>query len=75
MSNVLLEEIKKIVEESAILKEDDKLWPQPDKVGRQELEILLGNKHITFTTSKFGSFSDIKNNKDAEGLTVYYYLI
>ena len=30
-------------------REDDKEWPQPDKVGRQELEIVLGNEHISFT--------------------------
>ena len=28
--------------------EDDKLWPVPDRVGRQELEIVLGNEHISF---------------------------
>ena len=55
--------------------EDDELWPQPDRVGRQvnyclitlflsvtslmtnfqELEIVIGDEHISFTTSKIGS--------------------
>lgn len=57
------------------MKEDDKEWPQPDKVGRQELEVVLGNEHISFTTSKFGSFSEVRASKDPEGLTVFYYLL
>ena len=32
-------------------REDDKLWPQPDREGRQELEVVLGNEHICFTVS------------------------
>lgn len=56
-------------------REDDKDWPQPDKVGRQELEIVLGNEHISFTTSKFGSFSEVRSSKDPDGLTVFYYLL
>ena len=38
-----------------ILKEDDNNWPQPDRVGRQELEIVMGQEHISFTTTKLGS--------------------
>jgi hypothetical protein len=30
-------------------REDDKHWPQPDRVGKQELEIVIGNDHISFT--------------------------
>lgn len=26
-------------------------------------------------TSKFGSFSEVRNSKDPEGLTVFYYLL
>ena len=25
--------------------EDDNLWPQPDRVGRQELEIVIGIRY------------------------------
>ncbi len=28
--------------------EDDANWPGADAVGRQELEIVLGNEHISF---------------------------
>lgn len=29
--------------------EDDHNWPEPDRVGRQELEVKLGKEHISFT--------------------------
>lgn len=32
-----------------MIREDDKNWPMPDRVGRQELEIVLNNEHISFT--------------------------
>eukprot|EP00731_Ephydatia_muelleri_P017077 Em0010g175a len=58
-----------------VLKEDDKQWPVPDRVGRQELEIVMGDSHISFTTTKIGSLLDCKNSKDEEGLRVFYYLV
>ncbi len=47
----VIEEIKRIVRESEITKEDDHNWPAPDRVGRQELEIKLDREHISFTVS------------------------
>lgn len=38
----VLEELKRIIEDSDIMQEDDNLWPSPDRVGRQELEIVIG---------------------------------
>jgi protein mago nashi len=70
-----LKELLKIIRDSEILKEDDNLWPEPDKFGRQELEIILGDEHICFTTSKIGSLLDVSNSKDPEGLRVFYYLV
>lgn len=57
------------------MKEDDKLWPIPDKVGRQELEILLGTEHIKFVTSKIGSLAQVEQSQDKEGLANFYYLV
>lgn len=57
------------------ISEDDVNWPKPDKNGRQELEIVLGNEHISFTTSKIGSIVDVQNSKDPNGLRVFYYLV
>jgi protein mago nashi len=57
------------------MKEDDNNWPEPDRVGRQELEIVMGNEHISFTTSKIGSLVDVHSSQDPEGLRIFYYLV
>ncbi|KAG8132422.1 hypothetical protein E2320_010276 [Naja naja] len=64
----VMEELKRIIDDSEITKEDDALWPPPDRVGRQELEIVIGDEHISFTTSKIGSLIDVNQSKDPEGL-------
>jgi protein mago nashi len=52
LSNSVIEEIKRIVTDSEITAEDDRNWPQPDRVGRQELEIKIGKEHISFTVCR-----------------------
>lgn len=91
----VMEELKRIINDSEIMAEDDSLWPPPDRVGRQvkciyflgyiffhlainffkELEILIGDEHISFTTSKTGSLVDVNQSKDPEGLRCFYYLV
>lgn len=72
-------------------REDDSKWPQKNKDGRQELEIRLGNEHISFEvrpimavfgsvadktqTAKIGSLVDVTESADPEGLRVFYYLV
>lgn len=75
ISKSVMNELKRIVEESEIMKEDDKSWPLADKVGRQELEIVYGDEHISFTTSKIGSLIDVQESDDPDGLRTFYYLI
>ncbi|KAJ6804443.1 protein mago nashi-like protein [Iris pallida] len=70
-----LRECRRIIADSEIMKEDDNNWPEPDRVGRQELEIVMGNEHISFTTSKIGSLVDVQSSKDPEGLRIFYYLV
>lgn len=48
VSSVVVDEIKRIVKSSEIMKEDDAKWPQKNKDGRQELEIRFGSEHISF---------------------------
>jgi protein mago nashi len=48
----VIDEVKRIVTDSEVTAEDDNNWPQPDRVGRQELEIKLGKEHISFTVRK-----------------------
>ncbi|KAJ5578073.1 Protein mago nashi [Penicillium hispanicum] len=75
VSGAMIQEIKRIIKESEILKEDDSKWPQKNKDGRQELEIRLGNEHISFETAKIGSLVDVTESADPEGLRVFYYLV
>ena len=62
----VVDEVKRIVRESAILRADDSVWPEPDRVGRQELEVVLDGEHICFTCSKLGSLAEIEATTDPE---------
>jgi len=75
VSSLLMSEIKRIIKDSEIMKEDDSRWPQKNKDGRQELEIRLGSDHIQFETAKIGSLGDVTDSADPEGLRVFYYLV
>ncbi|RMD40833.1 hypothetical protein DV735_g4317, partial [Chaetothyriales sp. CBS 134920] len=75
VSGLMIAEIKRIIKDSEIMKEDDSKWPQKNRDGRQELEIRLGNDHIQFETAKIGSLVDVADSADPEGLRVFYYLV
>ncbi|GAA5837044.1 hypothetical protein JCM11251_004482 [Rhodosporidiobolus azoricus] len=75
LSPATLSEFKRIVEESEVVKEDDAKWPKKNVVGKQELEVKVGNYHISFETAKIGSLVDVQNSDDPEGLRVFYYLV
>ncbi|CAM9694318.1 unnamed protein product [Heterosigma akashiwo] len=64
ISPAVIEEVKRIIEDSEITREDDNNWPEPDRVGRQELEVKIGNEHISFTCAKIGSLLDIQESND-----------
>jgi protein mago nashi len=44
----VIDEVKRIIAESEVTREDDHNWPPPDRVGKQELEIKMGREHISF---------------------------
>eukprot|EP00891_Asterochloris_glomerata_P001192 jgi/Astpho2/1192/e_gw1.00022.26.1_t len=75
VTKTVLEELKRIINESEIMKEDDNEWPAPDRVGRQELEIVLGQEHISFCTTKLGSIQQVQTSKDPDGMRIFYYLV
>jgi protein mago nashi len=75
LSSTVLDEIKRIIVESEVTKEDDNNWPTPDREGRQELEIKLGNDHISFNCAKIGSLLNVQESQDPEGLRIFYYLV
>eukprot|EP01038_Epipyxis_sp_PR26KG_P005080 gene5080-7087_t len=71
----VINEIKRIIQESEITQEDDHNWPPPDKIGRQELEIKMDKDHISFTSSKIGSLLNVQESGDPEGFRIFYYLV
>lgn len=46
-----MNEIKRMVKESEIAKEDDARWPAKTKDGKQELEIYMDGERIRFDAS------------------------
>lgn len=40
MHKSVMEELKRIIEDSEVMQEDDAVWPPPDRVGRQVLLYL-----------------------------------
>ena len=42
----VLAEVKRIIDESEIVREDDKQWPEPDRNGRQEFEVVSGQRVV-----------------------------
>ncbi|OQS00162.1 mago nashi, partial [Thraustotheca clavata] len=75
VSQSVVEEFKRIIEASDVVKEDDRKWPEGDRVGKQELELILNDEHISFSCAKIGSLLDVQDSDDPEGLRVFYYLV
>lgn len=75
VSQSVVSELKRIVDDSEITKEDDNQWPTADEMGRQELEVVIDGEHISFVTTKIGSLLDVQESKDPEGLRIFYYLV
>ncbi|KIS66088.1 putative mago nashi protein, exon junction complex [Mycosarcoma maydis] len=75
ISPLMVDELRRIVEESEIMREDDANWPKRNSTGRQELEVRLGKEHISFETAKIGSLVEVQDSEDPEGLRVMYYLV
>lgn len=73
VSPAVVEEVKRIIVESKITQVDDQNWEEPE-TRQQELEIKLGNVHVSFTCAEIGSLADIQKSTDPEGLKTFYYL-
>ena len=57
VSKTVIDEMRRIIIESGILECKDQEWPKPDKIGKQELVVRVGNKEVSLQTSKIGSFA------------------
>ncbi len=75
VTSAVLDEVKRIVKLSEITQENDTNWPTPKDEGRQELEIVMDNEHISFVTAKIGSLVDVDDSRDPDGLKLFYFLV
>lgn len=67
VGQLVVQQIRQLVEDSEIMKEDDAKWPKKNVVGRQELEIRLGNEHISFEVGP----SDLHTWGSGDGMDAY----
>lgn len=70
----VINELRRIIEESDILSCDDSNWPAPEENSRQELEVVIGDDHIAFSTTKIELLREVESSQDPEGLRMLYYL-
>ncbi|KAI8084486.1 mago nashi [Halteromyces radiatus] len=75
VSPAVIQELKRMIDISEVMKKDDRLWPAKNVVGSQELEVRSGNDHISFETSKLGSLVEVEESEDPDGLRAFYYLV
>ena len=71
-----MEQVRLMVLQSKVLECDDREWPAPDVVGRQELEVRTGGVHVRFVLAKIGSMSEMEGRGEAgEGMKALYFLV
>lgn len=76
VSPTVVQELRRIVGESNVLNLSDANWPEPDRDGRQELEIADGDgKRVLLTSAKIGSMSDVAASQDPAGMGSFYYAV
>mmetsp|Transcript_20025 Transcript_20025/g.23055 ORF Transcript_20025/g.23055 Transcript_20025/m.23055 type:complete len:134 (-) Transcript_20025:86-487(-) len=71
----VVEEVKRLALVSNVLSCDDSCWPEPNRDGRQELEIRIGQTELSLVTSKFAQLEDVENSNDPRGLTAFHYFV
>ena len=71
MAPGVLDQARRIIDESGIVQVDPSSWPQATD-RKQELEIKMGKIHTTFACAEIGSLLDIQKSDDPEGLKNFY---
>jgi protein mago nashi len=75
LSPAVIGELRRMVEESGVLGVDDEQWPMPDANGKQELEVVSGDTHISFVTAKINSAAEVAASQDPAGLRTFHTLV
>ena len=60
VSKAVLDEVKRMIADSEVTKEDDNQWPEPDRVGRQELEIKMNGAFLPRIFCLSNAFAKVK---------------
>ena len=72
---VVQEEIRRLIDDSDILAQSDRKWPEADNAGLQELEIELSrDQRKRFVTNKLISMAKTGETADPTGLKIFYNL-
>lgn len=71
----VLEEFKRLVRKQQVMQCSDDKWPQPDRSGRQELEILVDGEHVSFATNTLCLMAEIRKLEDADGFLKFFYAV
>lgn len=76
IGKIVVDELIRMIEDSKIFDCDDRKWPEPSReLGKQELEITIGDKSTRLIVAKINSFASVADSEDSEGLSIFYYLI
>lgn len=75
VSAAVLQEMKRLILQSHLLECDDSNWPEPDRNGRQELEVHVGNTHLSLVTNKITLFEEVEKSRDPKGLESFFHLV
>jgi protein mago nashi len=75
LSLAVVDEIKRLALSRRILECDDAKWPEPDRNGRQELELRIGNTHLSFVTNKITLMEEIERSSDPQGLGAFSFFV
>lgn len=75
VSPAVVEEIKRLILQGGLLDCDDSNWPEPDRDGRQELEVHIGNTHLSLVTNKFTLLEEVEKSNDPRGLGAFYFVV
>nr|CDI56251.1 probable mago nashi protein, exon junction complex [Melanopsichium pennsylvanicum 4] len=68
ISPLMVDELRRIVEDSEIMREDDAKWPKKNSTGRQELEVRLDKEHISFEVSSFPETHTLERKESETGV-------
>ncbi len=75
VSSQVIKEIKKIIKQSEIIKEDDGKCPRRTRTDARSWKFASMESTSRFETAKIGSLVDVTESADPEGLRVFYYLV